>query len=131
VYKERRRRAKAKNILCKMSIKSILRTSEKLHSISSIALLFIITLSIDHCDCDQGKKDTFLPSQIDIFLHSSIHVHLAYCSPLLIVVVGCSFYFVFSCMWIKRDEREEEDGTKKNTLKYLRVSFRGSLAEMM
>jgi hypothetical protein len=92
-----------------MSINSVRRIKEKLQFVSSIAFLLIVTFAIDHCDCDQGKKDTyfchpqfFVPAPF-MYLES-----LHYCSPLLIVVVGCSFCCCENfCMWIKEERKNE------------------------
>lgn len=66
-------------------------------SLQFFSFVWIITLAIDHCNCDQGKDDEkdplsgsdfFFACAIDSFI--SLSTALGYCSPLLIVVVGCS-----------------------------------------
>lgn len=74
---------------CKMSIN--LTTREKLQFISPIAFLLIIALAIDRCDCDQGKKDTFLSSQIHILHQPFTFISL---DSLLFSIVDC-------CCWMQ------------------------------
>jgi hypothetical protein len=121
---------KRKQRNCKMSIS--LGTKGKLHFISSIALLLIITLAIEHCNCDQGK-DPFLDviqktSNFSSLRSSlslpapSIHPFMYSCtSALLFSIVDCccwmQFFFVvvkFSVCGLfltksKKKENQEED----------------------
>lgn len=122
---------KKRQKLCKMSIKSVRKTKENLQFVSSIAFLLIIALAIDHCDCDQGKKDTFCHPQ---FFMPAPFMYLKspyYCSPLLIVVVGCSFCCSQTfCMWIKEEREEQSMEGEEEIFKGVLLAFTSSSVMM-
>lgn len=91
-----------------MSIK--LGSNGKLQLGSTIALLLITVLAVDHCNCDQGKRDRFFVN-LNSLPAPFIRIHLG---SLLFSIVDCCCWMQFFvvvklsvCNVNWRDERDE------------------------
>lgn len=95
-----KRKKKAK--LCKMSMMSAKRTSKNFQ-FTSITFLLIITCVIHLCNCDQGKKDTF------------IFLNIFNVSQLFSIVGGSFCCCKIFCVWLKKERSVKR---KKKTKKF-------------